>query len=107
MQADRDCAPIAVFDIGGTWFRWGSFDPLRGLLDSRRTAAINYRSHPHLNAEELQSALANFLVDRVQERNLRAQQPVHTASISLGAPINAHDLTVLGSGPLWGPSARP
>jgi 2-epi-5-epi-valiolone 7-kinase len=93
-----DPSSIAVFDIGGTWFRWGLYSPAEGLLHAHRVPAINYLSHPAASADELQSALARFLVDRVQARR---------ASISLGAPINANNRTVLGSGPLWGSKAKP
>lgn len=91
-----------MFDLGGTWFRWGLYAPREGeLLESGRSAAISYVAHPDLSADDLQGALIDFVVGKV--RTLRS----NTVGISLGAPINAHDLTVLGSGPLWGPAAKP
>jgi 2-epi-5-epi-valiolone 7-kinase len=105
MRSDRHNEAIAVFDMGGTWFRWGLYDPTRGLMDSHRSPAISYLSHPTLTAGELQQALVDFVVSRVPRGGDGA--PLRAASISLGAPINAHDNTVLGSGPLWGPTAKP
>lgn len=104
MPSDCDGRPIAVFDIGGTWFRWGLFDPKRGLFDCERAAAISYLSHPELSSERLQLALLDFVLERLRE--LGSKRHIDTASISLGAPVNAHDSTVLGSGPLWGPQGR-
>jgi glucokinase len=107
MRFDRTNGRISVFDIGGTWFRWGVYDPHRGLIESSRSPAINYISHPTLSASDLQEALVDFAVRCVREQQESGHQHLDAASISLGAPINAHDLTVLGSGPLWGPTAKP
>jgi glucokinase len=98
---------LAVFDIGGTWFRSGLYSPSGGLRDTQRIPAINYLSYPSLSAVELQTALADFLVDRVQELRRSSAPDIKRAGVALGAPINAHNLTVLGSGPLWGPTAKP
>jgi glucokinase len=97
---------IAVFDLGGTWFRWGLCDPVAGLSTCQRVPAINYLSHPDLTATQLQGALVDFVLLRVRE--LRATHPadLSTVGVSIGAPLNAHDGTVLGSGPLWGPSGK-
>jgi 2-epi-5-epi-valiolone 7-kinase len=96
----------AVFDIGGTWFRSGLYSASRGLLGTQRIPAINYLSCPSLSAEDLQIALADFLVSRVRELRQTGECEIRRACISLGAPVNAHDMTVLGSGPLWGPTAK-
>ena len=98
---------IAVFDLGGTWFRWGLYDPTLGLLESERAPAINYLSHPERATADLQDSLVEFIVERVKKRQVAGRREPQVAAISLGAPVNAHDLTVLGSGPLWGPDARP
>ena len=107
MHSDRTNAPVAVFDLGGTWFRWGLYRPSSGLADCQRTAAINYLSRPELSARELQTAMVDFVVRRVTEFLDRTPSELGTISISLGAPVNAHDMTVLGSGPLWGSTAQP
>ena len=98
---------IAVFDLGGTWFRWGRYTPTDGLVDSWRLPAISYLSHPNLSARELQQALTRFVIQRTQEMRRDGGLDLPVASVSIGAPVNAHDHTVLGSGPLWGPTAKP
>ena len=42
MRSDADDEGIAVFDLGGTWFRWGRYAASRGLLESQRVPAISY-----------------------------------------------------------------
>ena len=98
---------IAVFDLGGTWFRWARYEPSHGLVDPRRAAAISYLSHPHLSAEELQQALTDFVLRHSREMLDLHDGKLSVACVSIGAPVNAHDETVLGSGPLWGPTAKP
>ena len=107
MRSETANETIAVFDIGGTWFRWGLYDPSHGLVDFWRIPAINYLSHPTLSAADLQKALADFILRCVREIQESRHPSVATVSISLGAPINARNLIVLGSGPLWGPTAKP
>lgn len=107
MHSDREQTAIAVFDLGGTWFRWGRYAPARGLVESRRVPAISYVSHPGSNAAELQQALADFIIQHTREMQTDSPLALQAAAVSVGAPVNAHDSTVLGSGPLWGPTARP
>lgn len=107
MHSDGEQTAIAVFDLGGTWFRWGRYAPSRGLLESQRTPAISYLAHPDSSAAELQRALADFIVRRTQEMQADGQLAPRVAGVSVGAPVNAHDGTVWGSGPLWGPTAMP
>ena len=98
---------IIVFDIGGTWFRWGIHARAKGLIEAHRSPAINYLTNPTAKPQELQSALVNFILERVDQIHAGRHSAPNTVSISLGAPINAHDMTVFGSGPLWGPTALP
>ena len=107
MHSDREHTTIAVFDLGGTWFRWGRYAPSRGLLESRRSPAISYVSRPDSSAAELQQALTDFIIQHTREMQSDSPLALAAAGVSVGAPINAHDGTVLGSGPLWGPTARP
>jgi 2-epi-5-epi-valiolone 7-kinase len=107
VPSDPIGAQIAVFDLGGTWFRWGRYAGSEGLVEPRRVPAISYLSHPALSAAELQDALAEFIVHRVEEMRCDGVCEIRFVSVSLGAPVNAHDETVLGSGPLWGPTAGP
>ena len=98
---------MVVFDLGGTWFRWARYTPARGLIDPQRAPSISYLSHPLLSTEELQQALTDFVVRHSQKLLDLNDAELGTACISIGAPVNAHDGTVLGSGPLWGPTAKP
>src|SRR3981081_1711364 len=107
MHSESADVQMVVFDVGGTWFRWGLYDPSRGLLGCQRARAINYLSCPNLSAADLQGAPVDFVVERVQHMRRRSQRELRAASISLGAPVNAHDGMVLGSGPLWGDTAKP
>ena len=107
MHSDRERTSIAVFDLGGTWFRWGRYAPSRVLLESQRTPAISYLSRPESSATELQRALTDFVIQRTREMQADNPLGLQSASVSVGAPVNAHDNTVLGSGPLWGPTAGP
>ena len=86
MHSDREYAAIAVFDLGGTWFRWGRYTPARGLLESCRVPAISYLSHPDSSAAELQQALADFVIRRA--RDMRTDSPItlQMASVSVGDP---------------------
>jgi 2-epi-5-epi-valiolone 7-kinase len=107
MHSEHASKAVAVFDLGGTWFRWGLYDSARSLQKYGREPAINYLSRPHLSASELQTALADFIIRRVGELRQLGQYDVRIVSVSIGAPVNAHNMMVLGSGPLWGPAARP
>lgn len=107
MPSDGERTAIAVFDLGGTWFRWGRYAPSRGLVESQRTPAISYLSRPDSSAAELQRALTDFIIRRTREMQTDSPLGLRAAGVSVGAPVNAHDNTVLGSGPLWGPAAGP
>jgi 2-epi-5-epi-valiolone 7-kinase len=107
MPSERAGGRIAVFDLGGTWFRWGLFDGLEDLIFCRRVPAISYLSHPALTVPELQQAMTDFIVQRVQEMRDSAEPDLRLVSVAIGAPVNVHDEQVLGSGPLWGPTAEP
>jgi 3-dehydroquinate synthetase/predicted NBD/HSP70 family sugar kinase len=99
---------VVVFDIGGTWFRSAILLKTGGLGCIGRQPAINYINTPHRATSELQRALVRYLVDKTRELGAHCAQgaPV-TASISLGAAMNAHNGFVFNSGPLWGPRCEP
>lgn len=107
MQTDATQTSIIVFDIGGTWFRWGLYQHSSGLISSRREPSVNYLAYPSHSADALQGKLVEFILQRTREMVGDRHQDPGTVSVSMGAPVNAHDMTVLGSGPLWGPTARP
>lgn len=98
---------MAVFDLGGTWFRWGYYLPAHGLSKYWRVPAISYLSQPHSSAAELQEAMVEFITARMQELCAAHPRQVKRVSVSVGAPVNARNGIVLGSGPLWGPAAGP
>ncbi|UJL88008.1 ROK family protein [Agrobacterium vitis] len=96
-----------AFDIGGTWFRSALVMPEGDLVYDSRCPAINYISNPERSPEELQEALVEWLVsetDRISETEVNKSEVV---AISLGAAVDHRTGEVLGSGPLWGPRARP
>lgn len=107
MPSERSHTPIAVFDLGGTWFRWGCYHPLHGLAECQRAPALNYLSLPDRSATELQQALTEFILSHTHQLRAAGHPEIRTVGVSIGAPVNAHDMTVLGSGPLWGESAQP
>lgn len=107
MPSDASDPTVAVFDLGGTWFRWGCYSASRGLLESRRVPALNYLAHPRSSALELQEAMLEFILTHLWEMKNSAHHAITAVGVSVGAPVNVHNGTVLGSGPLWGPSAGP
>jgi glucokinase len=109
MHFENTVARLIVFDIGGTWFRWGIYDQARGLVTCERVPAINYLNHPDSSPARLQTELVEFLIGKVRESRDAdgGDRSMQDIGISLGAPINAHDGMVLGSGPLWGDRAEP
>ncbi len=99
-----DC--VAVFDIGGTYFRSAIWQEGRIGAVTRRSA-INYLNTTHDDPLELQEALANYLAVETDRLRTETKTSIGRAGISLGAPVHAQSGLVLQSGPLWGPKARP
>jgi 2-epi-5-epi-valiolone 7-kinase len=97
--------PVAVFDIGGTWFRSAVLLPDGRLAHLRRSPAVNYLSFPNDGHEVLQLRLAEFLLAEVARLGNLLERPLSSAAISLGAALNARTGLVLNSGPLWGPNS--
>jgi predicted NBD/HSP70 family sugar kinase len=98
--------PLAVFDIGGTWFRSGIYVHTNEIKSLRKQSAYNYKNTSHKEATELQEKLAVYLNSRFQQ--LRKQMPQITAAVvSMGAAVNGHTGKILNSGPLWGPECKP
>jgi len=95
--------PVAVFDIGGTWFRSAVLMPDGKLLHLRKFPAINYLYFPADRPQVLQSRLVDFLLQEVARFSHVLESPLRSAAISLGAALNARTGLVLNSGPLWGP----
>ena len=99
----EDRPPAVVFDIGGTWFRAGIWEPT-GVRDLERRVSISREHCPHLTLEELQAELIEYLLDRA--RALVTRAPATRVGISLGAAIDANTGLVVGAAPLWGPTER-
>lgn len=93
MAIVKENFPVIVFDIGGTWFRFGLYSINNRLISSSKTKAINYLNTPHKTALELQKKYSDLNLKNV--------------SISMGAALNAHNGLILNSGPLWGPQCKP
>ena len=93
---------IAVFDIGGTYFRSALWRDGQVCLTKRRPA-INYLNTPYEDPVELQEALTNYLVAEIDRLQADIGSSITKAGISLGAPVDALSGRVLQSGPLWGP----
>ncbi|NTF59382.1 ROK family protein [Agrobacterium rhizogenes] len=98
-------AAVAVFDIGGTWFRSALWTK-EGLVALEKRPSVNFLSSPALPAEALQSALVDYLVERVSELGSDTGVAFRVASIALGAALNPRTGEVYNSGPMWGPSCR-
>lgn len=97
---------IAVFDIGGTWFRSGLYAEGSGLINLSKAPAYNYRNTPYDKVLELQLKLVDYLTEQVRSyKNNRIG--IKGASISMGAALNGHTGEILNSGPLWGPECEP
>src|SRR6478752_5577625 len=97
--------PVAVFDIGGTWFRSAVLMPDGKLLHLSKLPAINYLCFPADAPQVLQARLADFLLQEVSRFSHVMGFPLLSAAISLGAALNARTGLVLNSGPLWGPDS--
>ena len=94
---------LAVFDIGGTWFRsalWTGEE----LVALEKRPSVNFLSSPDLSAQALQNALVDYLVERVSD--LRSAFDFSLVSIALGAALNPRTGEVHNSGPMWGPRCR-
>lgn len=100
---------IPVFDIGGTWFRTGVFNPSTGSVSGlSRVPAIGHEQHPDQLPKSLQRDLVGFIARVVRPAcSGPASHGPPKVGISMGAALNAHDGFVYGSGPLWGPAATP
>lgn len=101
----KDDNAIAVFDIGGTWFRSGIYTKSEGLRLLSKQSAYNYKNTPYKNVSELQNKLVDYLTQQLQHfqsQNLN----ISAASISMGAALNGHTGEILNSGPLWGPDCE-
>jgi 3-dehydroquinate synthetase/predicted NBD/HSP70 family sugar kinase len=97
---------IVTFDLGGTSFRSARLTREGYLADVQRLPSINYRSLPGSSAAAIVEEIAAYIA-RVVQSFSNSQMPTsqHSAiAISMGAALNAHTGTILGSGPILGES---
>lgn len=97
---------IAVFDIGGTWFRSGVYAANSDLTQLSKAPAYSYKNTPYDKVLELQLKLVDYLVEQVRSYQSKSIN-IQGASISMGAALNGHTGEILNSGPLWGPECEP
>jgi predicted NBD/HSP70 family sugar kinase len=98
---------VAVFDIGGTWFRTGIVNRKGTLSNTFRCPAAHYLDGSGRGPAELQADLVQFLVESVARSRRETDHTISLASISMGAALNSHSGLVYNSGPLWGPACPP
>jgi len=100
--ARADERPVAVFDLGGTWFRAGVFTGDGTVTGLRRVPAVGSRTGSGTVAD-LQRRIIDWLVRTSDEiRNDRPER-VDTCAVSLGAAMDHHTGEVFGAAPLFGP----
>lgn len=98
---------IAVFDIGGTWFRSGIWTSWGGLESVSRQPAASFKTYPDEDIESLQARLVAYLVTEANRLSGTARHSVSMAAVSMGAAMDARNGTLLNNGPLWGSKSAP
>ena len=97
-------AEVVTFDLGGTSFRSGFVNSEGRLTDVQRIPSINRWTMPGKSAEEIINEIASYVSSTVksfqQSGDGKGRRPA--TAISLGASMNAHTGTILGSGPILG-----
>lgn len=98
-----DESPVAVFDIGGTWFRAGVLTGDGSVTGLRRLPANGGKTGSGTVAG-LQRCIVDWLVRTVDEIRDERPEPVDTCAVSLGAAMNHSTGEVFGAAPLFGPA---
>jgi 2-epi-5-epi-valiolone 7-kinase len=100
---------VIAFDIGGTSFRSALLTREGRLVHIQRVPSINYRSMPGSSAADIVGEIAAYIAKTVKSfwdsPGFARQRPA--IAISMGAALNAHTGTVLGSGPILGEDTTP
>jgi 3-dehydroquinate synthetase/predicted NBD/HSP70 family sugar kinase len=100
---------VITFDLGGTSFRSARLTCEGCLADVRRIPSINSRSLPGASGarivEEITAYIARVLQSFSNSQTSAGQHPA--IAISMGAALNAHTGTILGSGPILGEDNTP
>jgi len=112
MRVAMDPFPVALgngneviaFDIGGTSLRSAFLTRAGRLTRIRRIPSINCRSHPAKSGADIVDEIAAHIAETVtafwQSPEVAGRRPA--IAISMGAALNAHTGTILGSGPILG-----
>ena len=100
---------VITFDLGGTSFRSARLTREGLLADVQRIPSINSRSLPGTSAARIVEEIAAYIARALQSfSNSSASARPHSAiAISMGAALNAHTGTILGSGPILGEDSTP
>ncbi|MFF2234511.1 ROK family protein [Streptomyces anulatus] len=96
--------PVAVLDLGGTWFRAGVLtgdDTVEGL---RRQPAVTTRS-TRGPAAGVQRRMTDWIVDTLDELRAAWPAPIGLCAVSLGAAMDDRTGRVIGGAPLFGAEA--
>jgi 3-dehydroquinate synthetase/predicted NBD/HSP70 family sugar kinase len=100
---------VITFDIGGTSFRSALLTREGRLTDVQRIPSINFRSMPGRSAAEIVDEIAAYIAKTANSfwhsQMLAGRHPA--IAISMGAALNAHTGTILGSGPILGEDPTP
>ncbi len=95
---------VFTFDIGGTSFRSGVLDLSGRLTNVKRIPSINHRSAPGRSAADILDDIASYIAATIKmstaTSGIKRSRPA--IAISMGAALNAHTGTILGSGPILG-----
>jgi len=100
---------VITFDIGGTSFRSALLTCEGRLAHIQRIPSINYRSMPGSSAANIVGRIAAYIAHIVKSFwDSPGFARRHSAiAISMGAALNAHTGTILGSGPILGEDTTP
>jgi 3-dehydroquinate synthetase/predicted NBD/HSP70 family sugar kinase len=100
---------VITFDLGGTSFRSARLTREGRLADVQRIPSINSRSLPGISGPRIVEEIAAYIAGTLQSfSNSQTPAGKHPAiAISMGAALNAHTGTILGSGPILGDYSTP
>lgn len=95
---------VIAFDVGGTSLRSALLTNAGKLTSVRRIPSINCRSLPARSGTDIVDEIAAYIAATVRSfrdtPELNGRRPA--VAISMGAALNAHTGTILGSGPILG-----
>src|ERR1700733_10916850 len=100
---------VITFDLGGTSFRSARLTREGRLADVQRIPSINSRSLPGASGARIVEEISAYIARALQAfSNPQTSAGQHPAiAVSMGAALNAHTGTILGSGPILGEDSTP